>query len=272
MGLIFTMTLFLGSHFTFAQDSILFKKIDTIELYLEVYRPINIEKRKNRSAMIFFFGGGWINGDKKQFKMHAKHFQKQGIMCFLADYRTSKKHGSSPFDALEDAKSAVRYLRKDAKRLYIDPDKIVAVGGSAGGHLALSCALLTEFNSTDDDLSVSAIPNAIVLFNPVLDNGPGGYGYKRIGIRYKQFSPLHNLKENSPPMCILSGTEDELIPKGTLQYFKMKMELLGNRCDLHLYKNQKHGFFNFNNSKYYIKTVKKTERFLYSLGLLTKGK
>lgn len=185
--------------FGYAQERILYKQIDSTQLFMEVYYPETMDKTKQYPAMIFFFGGGWNGGTIKQFEPHAKYFSQRGMVCFLVDYRVKSRQQTSPFESLKDAKSAIRFIRAAADELYIDPAKIIAAGGSAGGHLAAATALIDNYNENTDNLSVSFIPNALVLFNPVIDNGPGGYGYERIGDDYKSFSPLHNIKNGAPP-------------------------------------------------------------------------
>ena len=253
-----------------AQNLELYKQIDTTELFLEVHYPENFNKTNNYSAMIFFFGGGWKDGNRNQFLKHAEYFAKRGLVCFLADYRVENKNQTSPFESLMDAKSAIRHIRKNAAKYAIDTNKIIASGGSAGGHLAAATASIIDFNDPEDDLSISCVPNALVLFNPVIDNGPGGYGFERIGEAYKQFSPLHNIKKGAPPTLFFLGTKDALIPVETAAYYKIVMITTGSRCELKLYKGQGHGFFNYSNFKYYKKTIRKTNQFLQSLGYLDK--
>lgn len=257
----------------FSQDTIVYKTLDTLNLYLEVYRPHNFDKEKSYPAMVFFFGGGWVNGGRGQFLPHALHFAERGAISFLVDYRVKNKHNTTPFESLADAKSAMRFIRKHAKQLGVDPNKIVALGGSAGGQLAAACAMTNGFDDSLDDLSISPVPNALVLYNPVADNGPGGFGYNRIGEAYKDFSPLHNVQGGNPPTISFLGTKDALIPVETLQYFKAIMERVGSRSDLHLYKNQEHGFFNRRRSiKFYKKTLRATDEFVQSIGFIAKSK
>ncbi|SDQ07358.1 alpha/beta hydrolase [Flagellimonas zhangzhouensis] len=251
-----------------SQDKILFKEIDSIKLYLETYYPETIEQNKDYPALIFFFGGGWKNGNRKHFLNHAKYFSKRGVVCFLADYRTESKNHTTPFESLKDAKSAIRFLRKHASQFNIDKSKIIALGGSAGGHLAAATAFIDDYNEATDDLSQDCRPNALILFNPVIDNGPGGYGYERIGKNYKNFSPLHNIKKEAPPIVIFLGTEDQYIPVVTAQYFQYVVEKIGGRCDLKLYQGEKHGFFNRNNFKLYKNTLLEADKFLVSLRYL----
>jgi len=256
-----------NSSICLAQEQILYKQIDTTQLFIEIYYPEKMDTVQKYPAMVFFFGGGWVNGNRYHFLNHAKYFAKRGLVCFLVDYRTQSKNGTTPFECLQDAKSAMRYIRKNADKFNIDKTKIIASGGSAGGHLAAATALIEDFNESSDDLSVSSIPNALVLFNPVIDNGPGGYGYSRIGNKYKDFSPLHNIKKGAPPTILFLGTNDNLIPVVTAEYYALVMEKVGSKCELKLYEGQGHGFFNYGNSNYE-KTLREADIFLQSLGYL----
>lgn len=255
-------------------ELILYKQIDTAKLYMEVHYAHNVAPNSKTPAMIFFFGGGWVRGDRTHFEHHAKYFASRGLTCFLVDYRTEKKHGVDPFECVKDAKSAIRFVKANAEKFGIDSSKIIASGGSAGGHLAISTALIEKYVHSDDDLSISCKPHALVLFNPVYDNGPGGYAYERIGDEYKDFSPLHNITKNTPPTIVFFGTEDPLVPVETAKYFQKTMQRLDLRSELFLYKGQAHGFFNYgrtSNNKYYKKTVHEADVFLESLGYI-KGK
>ena len=254
--------------FSQLRNQVLYKQIDSTELYMDIFYPQKFEPQTTYPAIVFFFGGGWNSGSIAQFEPHAKYFAERGMVCFLADYRVRSRQQTTPFESLKDAKSAIRYIRANAKTYHVDASRIVASGGSAGGHLAAATALVQGFNETGDDLSVSCIPDALVLFNPVIDNGPGGYGYDRIGKLYKEFSPLHNIMDGAPPTIFFLGTEDRLIPVETARYFKTVMEKVGSRCDLHLYQGEGHGFFNYRSIENYRETVLKTDKFLTSLGYL----
>jgi acetyl esterase/lipase len=235
---------------------------------MDVYYPPSMENNKTYPAMVFFFGGGWINGNRNHFVNHAKYFSKRGIVCFLADYRTMDSDKTTPYESLKDAKSAIRYVRANASQFQIDPTKIIASGGSSGGHLAAATAFIQDYNENSDDLSVDCKPNALVLFNPVIDNGPGGFGFERIGENYLTFSPLHNIKTGAPPTIIFLGTNDPLVPVTTIEYYKLVMEKVDSRCDLKLYEGAGHGFFNYRNFDYYKSTLSEADIFLVSLGYL----
>jgi acetyl esterase/lipase len=250
-------------------DSTIYKQIDTVQLQMDIYYPEQMENGKTYPGMVFFFGGGWNGGTVKQFEPHARYLSSRGIICFLADYRVKNRQGTTPFESLMDAKSAVRYIRKHAGEFQVDPDKIIAAGGSAGGHLAAATALVQPYNEPGDP-PVSCVPNALVLFNPVIDNGPGGYGYERIGEHFFAFSPLHNIRAGAPPTIFFLGTADNLIPVETAEYYQTVMEKVGSRCELHLYEGAGHGFFNKGRAGgHYYKTVLATDKFLTALGYLS---
>jgi acetyl esterase/lipase len=267
--LLFVMTTFLTGHsYTQTYEQVTYKKVDTVSLAMDIYFPRDYQSTGPHPAMVFFFGGGWKGGTTKQFEHHAQYFAGRGMVCFLADYRVKTRHHTTPFESLKDAKSAVRYIRKNAERFHIDPDSIVASGGSAGGHLAAATALVEGYNDSSDDLSISCKPNALVLFNPVIDNGPGGYGYERVGEQYKYFSPMHNISKGAPPTIFFLGTEDDLIPVETARYYQTVMEQVGSRCEVVLYEGEGHGFFNYGSRYNYWQTVLKADEFLRSLGYI----
>jgi len=265
-----TLMLIVGASSIHAQelDSILYKQVDSTDLYLYIDYPPGYDAALSYPTLVFFFGGGWVGGTPDHFEHHARYFAQRGMVCIRADYRVKSRHGATPFESLKDAKSAIRYIRENAEKMGVDPRQIIASGGSAGGHLAAATALGFGFNEGTDDLSFSCVPNALVLYNPVMDNGPGGYGYERIGEAYKDFSPLHNIREGAPPTIMFLGTEDVLIPVETARYYKTVMEKVGSRCELCLYEGEGHGFFNYGRSEHYDSTVKAADRFLVSLDFL----
>lgn len=246
-----------------------YKQKGEISLNLFIFYPPDYQEKDRHPSITFFFGGGWNGGSLTQFEPHAKHLASLGMVSVLADYRVRSRHGTSPFEAVADARSAMRFLKIHAEKLRIDPEKMVAAGGSAGGHLAACTAFLKGLDEPGEDLSVTTVPAALVLYNPVIDNGPEGYGFERVGERYREISPAHNIREGLPPVIFFLGTSDRLIPVATAEKFRNDMEKAGNRCDLFLYEGQPHGFFNFRNTENYQSTLLKTVDFLKSLKLLS---
>ncbi len=233
---------------------------------LHVFLPPGHQPGDQRPAIVFFFGGGWMGGSPGQFYPQAAHFAMRGMVAISAEYRTQKSHGTTPAECVKDAKSAIRWVRRHADTLGIDPSRLASGGGSVGGHLAAATATLDGFNEADEDVSISCVPNALVLFNPVFDNGPGGYGHERVSAFWKDFSPAHNIRPGIPPSIVFLGTDDQHIPVASAERFRDRVKEVGGRCDLHIYPNEKHGFFN--RGEPYRLTLQKADSFLISLGYL----
>lgn len=241
----------------------------TLRLY--VVRPEGWSAADRRPAIVFFHGGGWVGGSPAQFDGQARYFASRGLVCVNVEYRLLRRDGTEPpVDCIQDARTALRWVRRHAGELGVDPGRIAAAGGSAGGHLAAHAGLVNGGDAPTDDLGVPARPDALLLFNPVLENGAGGWGTARVRDRYPEFSPAHNVSRGAPPAIVFLGTKDALIPVATLEKFKAAMNAAGVRCDLHLYEGEPHGFFNASRSdgKYYRLTVIAADRFLASLGWL----
>ena len=218
--------------------------------------------------MVFFHGGGWRSGTYKAFQRHAKHLASKGMIAISADYRIENIYGTTPFDAVEDAKSTIRYVRKHAKELHINPDMIASGGGSAGGHLAAVCGNIEGLEDDGEDLSISSKPNALVLFNPVYDNSKNGFGFRRMEGRYLEISPLHNITKGAPPTIVFFGTKDKTTPVASSKEYEKRMQEVGSRIELNLYEGAEHSFFY--GPDYYDDVVEKMDAFLVSLGYLEK--
>ncbi|WP_372794545.1 alpha/beta hydrolase [Pontiella sp.] len=249
-----------------------YKETPQGELKLHIFNPKGLKKDQERPAVIFFFGGGWNGGSPSQFYPQARHLADRGMVAICAEYRTKKKHGTDPRACVMDAKSAMRWVRRRAGKLGIDPRRLAAGGGSAGGHLAAATATLSEFNEPDEDTAVSCVPNALILFNPVYDNSTAGYGHDRVKDFWADFSPMHNLKKGTPPAIVFLGSEDHLIPVATAEEFQARMKKNGDRSELYIYEKMGHGFFNPSEKKAnrYKETEAQMDQFLESLGWLKK--
>jgi acetyl esterase/lipase len=241
------------------------------QLRLFIIRPDDWKETDRRPAIVFFHGGGWRGGNPGQFEAASQYFAKRGVVCFNVEYRLlGTKNGDPPAVCVADAKSAMRWVRKRAEAWGVDSTKIAAGGGSAGGHLAAATGMLLDLDDPEDDLSVSPRPDALILFNPVIDNSKEGYGSDRIGDRVQEFSPAHNVTPQAPPTLIMVGSEDRLLPPPLVHRFEKLMHDAGVRCDAKIYEGQGHGFFNYNGGKneYYHKTLAEADAFLTSLGWL----
>lgn len=245
---------------------VVYKTLDSGTLSLHVFNPPGHDPSKSASAIVFFFGGGWNGGSPSQFYGQSRAIADAGMVAMCAEYRVKSRNGTSPKECVSDGKSAIRWVRSHANDLGIDPDRIAAGGGSAGGHVAAATAMVDDFDDPSDDQSISPRPAALLLFNPVFDNGPEGYGYDRVKAYWQKISPLHNLDADSPPTIFFLGTQDKLIPVSTGKAYQDKMQALERRCEMHLYQDAKHGFFN--KGEPYQDTLAKSLAFLKSLGYI----
>ena len=252
----------------FPDRTVSYKTVGDHVLTLELYNPPGHQPDDRRPGIVFFFGGGWRNGTPEHLSRQSKYLASRGMVAICADYRTRDRHQAIPKQCVQDGRSAMRWVREHSDELGIDPQKIAAGGGSAGGHIAAATAALKTFDEPGEDTSVSCRPDALVLFNPVFDNGPEGYGYDRVKDYWWEFSPMHNLDEAMPPTLVILGTKDKLIPVSTAKTWQKKLQSFGIRCDLKLYPDQPHGFYN-HDLHFYADTLRVADQFLTSLGYLS---
>jgi acetyl esterase len=119
-----------------AKKEIVYKTIGERKLKMNVDFPPGWKKTDTRPVIVFFFGGGWNGGSVNAFARQAEYFSSRGLVCARADYRIKNKDGVTPDKCVEDARSAIRWVRANSAELGIDPQKLITAGGSAGGHLA----------------------------------------------------------------------------------------------------------------------------------------
>jgi acetyl esterase/lipase len=254
-----------------------YKTASDVDLKLYVFEPADHKPSDKRPAIVFFFGGGWANGSPQQFEQQCRYLASRGMVAITADYRVASRHGVKAVDCVRDAKSAIRWVRAHARELGVDPERIVAGGGSAGGHIAACTGLLKEFDEPSEEAAVSSRPNALVLFNPVASLDPQlakqddlrvkGLA-NRLGVEPLEISPANHVAADAPPTLVLVGSEDFLID-GVRQLVD-KMQAAGVRCELDLYEGRQHGFFNQRgkDNPDFFKTTESMDRFLTSLGYL----
>lgn len=237
-----------------------------VKLNLHVFAPAGHKASDARAAVVFFFGGGWTGGSPGQFYPHCKYLASRGMWAASAEYRIKGRHGTTPFECVADGKSAVRYMRANAAKLGVDPKRIAAGGGSAGGHVAACTGTIAGLDEKGEDASISSVPNAMVLFNPATDTT----GIARLGDRRKEISPLHHVRKGICPTFLTHGTKDTTVPLATAKAFGAAVEKVGGRCDLLAYEGAAHGFFNFGRggNVAFVKTVVAADKFLASLGFL----
>lgn len=260
----------------------IYKTVGDVKLPIHIFKPEGHSADDQSPAIVFYFGGGWRSGSPQQFIHHCEYLASRSMVAMTVEYRVANRHGVKAVSCLADAKSAFRWVRQNAQRLGIDPDRIAAGGGSAGGHLAGALATISAYDEPDEDVSISSAPNALALFNPALTLAPVEGEEtpsqrqmdalnQRMGVPLESFSPYHNLSTDLPPTIIFHGTADPTVPYRSVELFTKKAQSLGNDCTLVGYEGQKHGFFNYKEGggPMFVATLTETDKFLTSLGYLT---
>jgi acetyl esterase/lipase len=230
---------------------------------------------------VFFFGGGWAKGHATHFARQASYLAGRGMVALCADYRVSSRHSVLVDQCVEDAKSAIRWVRSHHDRLGIDPHRIVAAGGSAGGHIAACSGMIEGFEAEGEDLSVSSVPDAMVLYNAVLDLTIPPVELERrmshvvhphlqrvvnMAALAKALSPYHHVRPGLPPALLLQGEHDRIAPADLARGFCERMQQAGSRAQIMVAGGQSHGFFN--RSPWFERTLIRTDQFLAELGYI----
>jgi acetyl esterase/lipase len=252
---------------------VVYKTTPQGDLKMNLYFPPDWKNTDRRPAIVFFFGGSCATGSPAQFATTAEYFATRGLVAASAEYRIETVHHTPPQACPEDAKSAIRWLRMNARRLGIDVGRVIAGGGSSGGTIAAFAAYNTTFEPEGEDGSASSKPDALVLFNPAL--GFPDTDTSRLSPEQRQAAqgPIGALIANwkvtkgGPPAILFFGTEDPLQEKA--RDFARQLVAAGTRSEFYTAAGQEHGFFNRSpGSPWHALVLRQTDLFLASLGYL----
>jgi acetyl esterase/lipase len=247
---------------------VVFKQTPQGELKVHIYFPPGWSAGDKRVAMVLWSGGGFQLGTAGQFFHQAKHFSSRGLVAICAEYRGRSRHKILIDSCVEDARSAMRWVKGRAAELGIDPTKVIASGGSAGGTLSLLVARNAGPDAKDDDLKVSTRPCALVLYNPAIGEsvleriGQGGPAQAPVNA---QIVALNVPRKDEPPVIMFYGTEDRPFLDRAGEFNRQALAQ-GSRCELWTADKMAHSFFN--NQPWRSATARKADEFLVSLGYL----
>ena len=248
-------------------------------LDLQIHFPHDWRPSDRRPAIVFFFGGGLQDGTPEQFARQCVYLAGKGMVTVRADYRVMPKHNVTADRCVADAKSAIRWVRSHAAGYGIDPDRIVASGGSSGGFLAGATGILPDFDEPEEDLAVSSKPNLMALFNPafgvhwrvVLRRGGTDVALDDILSRTaapnaelaQRLDNTAHLTTEVVPMWIWFGTNDSIL--GFARPFLDKASALNCPMTLHLTEGADHAYYN-DYLPTYRETLASLEAFLSAMG------
>ncbi len=208
-----------------------YKTINGKALKMDVFLPEGYSSdEKSFPAIVFYHGGSWRGGLVSWHYPDCAYWSKRGMIAVSVDYRLKDRDQVEvPLECVKDAKSAVRFLRKNAKELQVDVDKIVVAGGSAGGQMAAAVATIDNVNDQSDDLAISCTPNAAVMYNPYFKCE-------------EELRPPNFIVKGLPPMISFLGSEDPSVSVESLKAFHEDLKKAGNVSEFYVGKGGKHGF------------------------------
>ena len=178
-------------------------------------------------------------------KQLTRFFNERGVTVVVLNYRVPRpKNGPKHLPAWQDAQRVIRVVRSRADEWGIDPEKIGALGLSAGGHLTLMAATSSQTASYDPLDDVDKYPCHLNFAIPVypayvLEDGANGPNAKR-GIDSPTVADFA-FDDKTPPMCLLHGDADAYSPNGSVAVYA-KLRKMGISAELHIYANVPHGF------------------------------
>jgi acetyl esterase/lipase len=230
-------------------DMLVYKTADTQRLKLHFARPSPERFPGPRPCIVFFHGGAWRTGDPKQFMPYAKQLAEVGVIGISAQYRLMRDGDVLPLHAVQDARSALRFVRAKAERLGCDARYIGAGGGSSGAYLAAMAAMPAKagpagsIDDPSDDLAISPRPQALFLMNPPLNLER--YDRPVPADQRRQLSPTLQMDASLPPTWIFHGTADKVVPFSQATEFRERARELGaGEVTVQAFSGRGHGFFN----------------------------
>ena len=245
---------------TIFYEDVIYKKTDVKDLHLDIKY---IDNGKPKPCVFLVHGGSWTGGNKKDMQWIGDRFVNEGYVSVSVQYRFMQEKPTPA--CVEDCKTAVRFIREKAKKYQIDKNHIVAIGFSAGGHLASMLGVLPE-DLCKDDLyknQSSRVQGVINLCGPCSFEmrEPVGFIYSKAiqthlckddASLIKLCNPYNHIDKTSAPFMLFFGGKDTLVIPEQCDSFVKKMNDNGVYCYLHIEKDAGHGYdiFQFSDDIY----------------------
>ena len=227
-----------------------YKYIDSTSLQLDIYKLKNL--KEPAPVMIFIHGGAWRSGKRSDYLPYLIDYAKKGYVTATVSYRLVKQ---AVFPAaVQDVNCAVKFIKNNADEYGINPEKVVLIGGSAGGHLSMMIGygghdeLFSQDCPLDNDSKVNAV---IDLYGPTDLTTPYAIStyqtqdflnssYKENPGIYKKASPNTFISSDDPPTLIFQGTIDSLVPVSQSDSLDIWLDNAGIPHEYHRLKGWPH--------------------------------
>jgi acetyl esterase/lipase len=246
-------------------DTIVYKVADGKKLRLLVVRPIR-NKKQNFPAMVWIHGGAWVAGSPDGFVPHLRWSAAMGAVGIAMDYRLVPKPGSpenvsnknTVEDCLADCADAIKYLREHAAEIGIDPQRIIVIGDSAGGHLALCLGTM----NLPEIMKANVVINCNGISDMTLEKwikyiSPGEDQLSRA----KNLSPVNFLDSKDAPILTMNGAKDQVVTSAEAESFYNSCKKVGIDTEYLLFPDMRHAFIVTN----YTATEEQTDRALAAM-------
>lgn len=227
------------------QEKIVYSKVGDRELLLDAFVP---KEDGEYPAVLVVHGGAWRMGNRFQLRGYADALTKKGFVCFAIDYRLAPKH---KFPAqIQDCRAALKWIRAHSEEYKVDPDKIGAIGYSAGGHLVSLLGTTGEppnekNGNVDTRIQAVAAGGAPTDFRSFPDNGKWaeywmGGDLKTVPDRFRNASSAAFVDKNDAPTFFFNGTKDELVPLTWTRSCFEALKKAGVKTEMHTIEGAGH--------------------------------
>ena len=261
-----------------------YKKVGDTELELRIYEPDETGESGPRAGIVVIHGGGWTSPGTRHTAMHCRYFARRGMVAINIEHRLANKEtGVRMVDVVTDCRDALRALFIEADRFGIDRDRIVVAGESSGGHLAAMLALTPTAEVTGAP-DTKACPAAAVLYNPCLDLEALPWMRKHAALapvgavpeeetwrdRARRWSPIGHLDAGDPPLLVIHGAEDGVVPVEQIERFAKKAQAVEVPIETHTKAGWGHAFAlpETGSEAQILETLTLTDRFLAKHGFV----
>ena len=217
-----------------------YKTVGDRKLTAHVFQAEETKPGELRPVIVLLHGGGWVAGSPEWVYDAAKRYASYGAVAVGVEYRLADQKSITPLDAQEDARDAVRWVRRNAAELGIDPKRVAVYGVSAGGQLAGWLATLGDADKSE----ISAAPNAMVLISPAVSVEHDGWFQRILGknATAESVSPSEHIDKKLPPTIIFHGVADTLVPIAGVRRYCDRAKKFGGECRVYSYEGVGHLF------------------------------
>ncbi|MDP6593825.1 MAG: alpha/beta hydrolase [Candidatus Marinimicrobia bacterium] len=232
------------------QKDLVYREVGGRELALDLYRMKG--QPEPAPCLVFIHGGSWRHGERSDYLVYLLDFAEQGYVTASVSYHFSPDYQFPA--AVTDVREAVRWIKANAGRLMVDPERIALIGGSAGGHLALMVAYSEEEDQpveSKNGAESSSVQAVVDIYGPVDLTTPVGQQSDAVreflGKSYLEdpqlfvtASPITHVTADDPPTLIFHGTSDKVVPIRQGDILAARLEQVGVPHEYHRLKGWVH--------------------------------